>query len=94
MPMPNHASGKTTHGEDWKAPSAPHGYDLCEFDPRQDPGVPRRARPHAADEERQRLRRVQAALDADAPAPAPDPGARDQDQDEVEVSGRSRLYRE
>ncbi|WP_127090782.1 hypothetical protein [Aquabacter cavernae] len=91
MPAPTNARGGT---QDWKTPSSPHGYDLCEFDPRQSARDERRMRTHEPDEERLRLRRAQAALDTKLPGPAQDvpPGADDEENDEV--SGTSRLYRD
>ncbi|MBA4791564.1 MAG: hypothetical protein AB1698_18085 [Pseudomonadota bacterium] len=93
MPIPTNSRGAAAR-EDWKAPSSPHGYDLCEFDPRQSARDERRTRTHQPDEERLRLRRAQAALDTSLPGAAQDapPGA--EDDDDQEVSGTSRLYRD
>ena len=81
---------------DWKKLSSPHGYDQPEFTPAQAPRDYRRSRPHDADEERSRLRRLQQDLEAPAAEVSPSaPGAWDLDAaTEADDMPSSRLYRD
>ncbi len=95
--MPNHAQGGEARRKDWKAPSAPHGYDQCEFEPAREAGPPKRVRARQPDEERQRLHRLQATMDSTGSAnlsERDEDAARDPHPDEIAESGRARLYRE